>query len=446
MNSGMNHAKRFQSVMLMLASGLLAACGSSDSDSVVGPPIGECSVAGQNQAIYEIMQQYYLWYEDLPNVDPTSFSSQQALLDALRFQPLDRFSYLTTVAEEEALFGSSQFVGVGFRSQASEDLTEQVVLDVFEDGPADLAGLVRGSRIVAVDGVSIADILASGTFSAALGPAEVGYEFELTFEQPGGVVVTATLAKDVVTIPPVTAARVFEVNGQNTGYLVFRNFVTPGVAALDQVFAEFRLAGVTQLIVDLRYNGGGLVSVLEHFADLLASRVAPSQPFASYEYNDKNPERDRTFFLDSNPPPEALLLDKLVFITTEATASASEMLVNGIPPYLPTATAVVGTPSFGKPVGQLGFTICENVLRPVSFAVVNGLGVGDYFDGLPVDCPAADDTAFGFGETGEESFDAAVHWLEFGFCPQTGMQAEMLMDRAPDAAGPQPMWRLNDAY
>jgi hypothetical protein len=438
----MNLAKRSRSVLLMLASGVLAACGGSSSGNIVAPP-ATCSVADQNQTIYEVMQQWYLWYEELPNVDPASFSSQQALLDALRFQPLDRFSYLTTVAEEEALFGSSQFVGVGFRSQTDEDLDQQVVLDVFEGGPADAVGLVRGSRILAVDGVPIADVLAAGGFSAALGPAEVGYQFELTFEQPGGAIVTATLTKDVVTIPPVTAARVFEVDGATTGYLVFRNFVEPGVAALDNAFADFESAGVTQLIVDLRYNGGGLVSVLEHFADLLASRTAPSQPFAAYQYNDQNSNRDRTFFLDSTPPAEALLLDRVVFITTGGTASASEMLVNGIPPYI--TAAVVGTPSFGKPVGQLGFTICENVLRPVSFAVVNGLGTGDYFDGLPVDCPAADDTAFAFGTTGEESFDAAVHWLEFGFCPQVSSEAQVLMDRMPDA-GSGPMWRLNDAH
>ncbi|MGD9387819.1 MAG: PDZ domain-containing protein, partial [Gammaproteobacteria bacterium] len=257
----MNPAKRLQSVFLMLASATLVACGGSSgsgSGTVTAPP-DDCSVAAQNETIYEIMQQYYLWYEELPDVDPTSFDSQQALLDALRSLPQDRFSYLTTVAEEEALFGSSQFVGVGFRSRVDAELNEQLVLDVFEGGPADQVGLTRGSRILAVDGVPIADILAAGSFSAALGPSEVGFSFELTFAQPDGTVFTETLVKDVVTIPPVTATRVFDVGGATTGYMVFRNFVTPGVDALDATFDDFQAAGVTQLIVDLRYNGGGLV-------------------------------------------------------------------------------------------------------------------------------------------------------------------------------------------
>jgi hypothetical protein len=429
---------------ILLGSFALAACGGGSSNDSATGEADECSIAGQNLAIYDVMQEYYLWYEELPDVDPTSFASQQALLDALRFQPLDRFSFLTTVAEEEALFGSSQFVGVGFRSRTDIDLNEQVVLDVYEGGPADSAGLVRGSRILAVDGVPIAEVLADGSFSAALGPAEIGYEFALTFAQPDGSVVTATLVKDVVTIPPVTATRIFEVNGVTTGYLVFRNFVEPGVAALDAAFAEFRDAGVTQLIVDVRYNGGGLVSVLEHFADLLGSRIAPSAAFASYVYNDKNENRNRTFFFAGDAPAGALDLDKLVFITTGSTASASEMLVNGMPPYV--TTAVVGQASFGKPVGQLGFRICENILRPVSFATVNALGEGDYFDGIPVDCPAADSIEAGFGEAGEESFDAATFWLQFGFCPQPSGSAKPRLQALEAEEREKPRWQLNDAH
>jgi carboxyl-terminal processing protease len=84
---------------------------------------------------------------------------------------------------------------------------------------------------------------------------------------------------------------------------VFRNFVLPGMAALDEAFAEFARPACTQLIVDLRYNGGGLVSVLEHFASLLGSRIAPGQVFASYRYNDKNSARNETFCF-ADPPPE----------------------------------------------------------------------------------------------------------------------------------------------
>jgi carboxyl-terminal processing protease len=420
----------------------LAACG-GDSDGS-RPVAGDCTIAQQNQFVYDTMQGIYLWYEELPVLNPQGFDSPEALLDALLFRPLDRFSYITTQAEEDALLGASQFIGFGFRS-TTVDATVRAT-DVFEGAPSDQAGLVRGSTILAVDGVPIADVLAGpGGFSGALGPAEIGVEVTLQFRNPDGSEFTRTLAKDVVTIPPVTAARIFEVNGQPTGHLVFRNFVTPGIAALDAAFAEFRAAGVTQLIVDLRYNGGGLISVLGHFADLLGSRIAPAVMFAGYEYNDKNSNLNEIFWFRDPPLASALDLERLVLITTPATASASEMLVNGMPPHVTTVS--VGSETFGKPVGQRGFRFCEKVLRPVSFRTVNSRGEGDFFDGIPADCPAGDTLDVAFGTPGEASFDTAVAWLEQGFCPQAA-QAFSLRE-APDAeALPRESgrWQVNDAH
>jgi C-terminal processing protease CtpA/Prc len=438
----MNLAKRLQSILLALASAtLVAACGGSGSSNTVTPP-ATCSVADQNETIYELMQQWYLWYDELPVVDPASFPSQQALLDALIApvtDPVDRFSYLTTQAEEDALFGASQFIGFGYRQRIDGDAV--TVLDVYEGGPADNGGLDRGSSILAIDGVPIADVLASdGGLTDALGPREIGFEVELTFRNQAGTEITATFAKDTVTIPPVTATQVFQLDGVTTGYLVFRNFVDPGIAALDTAFTEFSNAGVTQLIVDLRYNGGGLLRVAEYFANLLASRDNPGLPFYSLWYNDQNSNRNETFLLATNPLSIALSLDKVVFITTPATASASELLINGLPPYVETVT--VGSTTFGKPVGQSGFRFCEQVLRPVTFQFVNALSEGDFFDGIGPDCVAADDTAWPFGAAGEDSFDTAVQWLTTGACPQAAPEA---FERLAPEPARQPRWRLNDA-
>jgi carboxyl-terminal processing protease len=429
------NARRWTARLAALSVGfLLAACGGSDD---------ECSIPSQNRAVYDTLLHWYLWYQELPVVDPASYPSPEALLAAVTYKPLDRFSYITTQAEEEALFGASQFVGLGFRTLIADNAVWAT--DVFEGAPAAGAGLLRGSLILAVDGVPIEEVLAApGGFAGALGPPEVGYELTLDFRNPDGEERSETLAKDVVTIPPVTAARSFELAGVATGYLVFRNFVLPGVAALDEAFAEFEAADVRQLIVDLRYNGGGLVRVMEHFASLLGSRPWPSQPFASYRYNDKNTASNETFYFVDPPPEGALALERLVFITTGATASAAETLVNGMPPYVSTAT--VGAPTYGKPVGQLGFLFCEKVLRPVSFQTVNSLDEGDYFDGIPVDCAAGDTLERAFGTAGEASFDAAVFWLEQGFCPP---QLAPMSESAPayTRQPPEPApWRINDAH
>jgi carboxyl-terminal processing protease len=419
---------------------VLGACGGGSGSRIPRPAADVCSIPQQNLTIYQLMQQYYLWYEELPELDPRAFPSPEALLDELRFAPLDRFSYLTTRAEEEALFGESQFVGLGFRTWLADGGVR--VSDVFEGGPADEAGLVRGSTILAVDGVPIAIVLEQpGGFSAALGPAEVGYEVSLHFRNPDQQEYIETLAKTVVTIPPVTALHVFEVNGMPTGYLVLRNFVQPGIPALNEAFQQLRAAGVTQLIVDLRYNGGGLLAVLEHLADLLGSRIAPGAPFAAVLHNDKNTERDYTSLFRSTPLASALDLERLVLISTHATASASEMLINGMSPYV--ASVTVGSATYGKPVGQLGFLFCERILRPVSFRTVNSLGAGDYFDGIPADCPAGDTLDVPFGHEGEASYDAAVFWLEHGFCPVPETFEPLHVPLPPEE---RPLWQPNDAH
>jgi carboxyl-terminal processing protease len=435
---------------LLAVAALLQACGGGGNGAAAGsppptsappPPDDPCSIAAQNRQVYEIMQEWYLWYDALPEADPASFSSPEALLEFLRFRPLDRFSRIVDRAEEEALFTAGQFVGLGFRSRTFG--ATQIIVDVFEGSPAERTGLVRGSRVLSVDGRPIADVLQEPAgFDGALGPDEVGHGVTLGFVNPGAEPSEAMLFKEIVTIPLVTAARAFEVDGQPTGFLVLRNFFDPGMPALEQVFQDFAAAGVRQLIVDLRYNPGGLVRVLEHFANLLGSRRAPGQAFASYLFNDKNSARDFTFLFASTPPESALSLDKLVFITTSSTGSASESLINGMRPWLP--IAIVGSTTVGKPVGQLGFPICESMFRPVSFSVVNSLGAGDFFEGIAPDCPAADGLDAPFGQAGEPSFDAAVHWLQHGSCPP--LAAAALHDAQRSPAQQPPAWRLDDAH
>lgn len=423
----------------------LAACGGSGGSS--SPPVGECSTLDQNQFVNEIMQQWYLWYDKLPTLDPAAFPSPEAFLQALIApvdNPADRFSYITTQAEEDALFGQSQFVGFGYRQQVGVDSV--TVVDVFEGGPAAQGGLDRGSQLLFIDGVPIEQVLASeGGLTAALGPPEVGYQVTMTFLNQAGVQVTSTFTKAVVTIPPVTGTQVFDLDGRQTGYLVLRNFVVPGVAALDATFDQFQAAGVTQLIIDLRYNGGGLLSTLNHLADLLGSRIVggPQQDrvFATLRYNEKRSNFDQVYRFASEPLANALELQRLVLITTPATASASEMLINGMAPWVETVS--VGTTTFGKPVGQNGWRFCEKVLRPITFQTVNALGQGDFFEGIAPTCVAADDPAFDFGQVGEASYDAALHYLQFGACPPAAVREPRILEMPIERE--RPRYRPNDA-
>jgi hypothetical protein len=113
--------------------------------------------------------------------------------------------------------------------------------------------------------------------------------------------------------------------------------------------------------------------------------------FAESRHNDRNRRWNQT--LRFGGAASSLRVERLVVIATRASASASELLINGLTPFLP--VVIVGDRTYGKPVGQCGLPFCDKVFAPVAFSMVNARGEGDYFDGLPVDCAAADDTGHG---------------------------------------------------
>ncbi len=128
----------------------------------------------------------------------------------------------------------------------------------------------------------------------------------------------------------------------------------------------------------------------------------------------------------------ALSLGRIVFITTGATASASEIVINGLEPFV--EVAIVGSTTFGKPVGQLGFAFCERVLRPASFQTVNADGEGEFFAGIAPDCEAEDDLSKPLGDPREASMAEALHLLETGTCSTPAATIDSTAPRAKAAA------------
>jgi carboxyl-terminal processing protease len=370
-----------------------------------------CSVPGQNLYVRDVLDELYLWYRELPDADPARYDSPEAYLDAVRYRPLDAsFSYITSRAASDAFYSESQYIGFGLStSTASGELR---VLQVFADSPAAEAGLARGAHITAIDGVSTAALIAAGRVDAAFGAATEGVEVTIAFALRDGPPLTATMRKRPVTIPTVSLTRVFDVDGRRVGYVFFRNFVRPSVAALDEAFAALREANATELVLDLRYNGGGLVDVAVHLAGLIGGTPTRNQVFAEYRHNDRNLRRNETLrFAD---PDQALDLARVVVIATQASASASELVINGLRPFL--SVAVIGDRTYGKPVGQYVVPFCDKVLAPVAFSMVNANGEGDYFGGLPATCRAADDIGRDLGEAEEASLAEALHYIRTGGC------------------------------
>jgi carboxyl-terminal processing protease len=418
----MRRAVSFAALTLLLWSSPAAAQG-----------LTNCSVPSQNLYVRDALNDVYLWYQFLPTVSPTSFASPEAYLDAVRYRPIDNtYSYITTAAANDAFYDDSQFIGFGFSTQIIGDA--MYVAAVFEGSPALEAGLDRGSRITEINGQSVAAQIANGTIGSAFGASEIGIQSSIVFLTRNGTRREAAMTKRLVTIPTVSLTSVFEVDGRKIGYLHFRNFVRPSYDALDRAFETLKESGATELVLDLRYNGGGLVDVAVHLASLIGGSLTDGQVLAVYDHNDKNRRFNTTLRFEN--PSQSLNLKRLVVITTRATASASELVVNSLRPYIPVAT--VGDTSYGKPVGQYGIPFCSKVLAPVAFALRNADGQGDYFEGLTPTCSAADDITHALGDVQEGSFAEAITYLRTGRCSTQAAstaQSLRLRDRAPLPTG-----------
>lgn len=376
-------------------------------------PPANCSVTSQNLWVRDQLNTYYYWYRNLPaNLNPASYPSPEAYLEAVRYRPIDNsYSYVTTAAANDAFYSDSQFIGFGFGQQLTS--TDLRVLQVYDASPALEAGLERGDRITRVNGQTVAAMVAAGTISNAFGASEIGVASEIEFEKPSGERRTARMVKRLVTIPTVSLTRLFEVDGRKVGYLFFRNFVRPSEAALNDAFAALRTAGATELVLDLRYNGGGLVDIAVHLSSLIGGSRTNGQVLLNYVHNDKvGPVLNKiTRFTN---PEQALNLSRLVVITTRSSASASELLINSLRPYMP--VAVIGDTTYGKPVGQYQFSFCEKVLVPVSFSIKNVNNEGDFFDGIAPTCLAPDDATHQLGDAAEGSLAEALTYMRTGSC------------------------------
>ena len=381
-----------------------------------------CDATSKNLFVRDVMSDIYLWYSAMPAVDPASFGTPEEYLEAVRHRPLDdHFSYITARASNRAFFGESQYVGLGL---SWDFVGRQLrVLQVFPDSPASEAGLSRGDRVTALAGEAVEDLVVSGRLGDVIGPDEIGFSVRVDFIDAGGVRRGADLTKRVVTIPTVSHTAKYETNGRRVGYIFFRNFVEPSNAALDSAFTQ--LTGVDDLVLDMRYNGGGLVSVARHLASIIGGVRTRGQVFAEYFHNDKNLFRNEVLrFEDAT---NAASLNRLIVITTPDSASASELVINALRPFIP--VVVIGDRTYGKPVGQYQVEFCDKMLAPVSFSLRNANGEGDFFGGIPADCPAADDIGRPLGDPAEASLREALTYVATGACSRA---TSTLQRFAPD--------------
>lgn len=404
------------------------------------PATGTCSLRSRQDWVLAQMREWYLFPETLPaSPNPASFSNlddwTDALTEAARGQGRDRyFTYVTSIAEENAFYNSGSSAGFGFRLGVDPAGRRAGILEAFEGAPALAAGLDRGTEILAI-GTSaanlrtIADIVAAeGTagINNALGPSDVGVTRVLRVTDAAGTR-NVTLSKAEYEIAPVssrTGVRVLDEPSGKVGYVNLRTFINPAEPALRSAFAQFKAQGIRDLIIDLRYNGGGLLSVAGVLGDLIGGGRSSGDIQSRVVFRpEKSAENETRYFKQL---PETVTPRRIAFIGTGGTASASELVINAMVPYLGADVALVGTNTFGKPVGQIALdqAACDDRLRVVAFSTRNRDNQGDYYSGLAPfvrsTCDAIDDASRPLGDPAEASTQAALNFIAGRSCTPIG--------------------------
>jgi C-terminal processing protease CtpA/Prc len=244
-----------------------------------------------------------------------------------------------------------------------------------------------------------------------IGPGKAGVTNKFLFETPLGKDSVIMSTKTSFKLNSVLMYDTLHLTSGITGHLVFESFITPSEDELAEAFSYFKATGVTDLILDLRYNSGGYLYIAQQLASYIAGNSLNGSPFIKMVYNNKHQGENNSFnFINTASP---LGLTRLVVLTSWETASASECVMNGLKPYIDVVS--IGDTTNGKPVGMDGGDIGKKYfIAPVTFKSINKDNESDYFDGLPPIANVDDDITRDFNNREELCLKSAIEYLENG--------------------------------
>jgi C-terminal processing protease CtpA/Prc len=404
------------------------------------------AVAQDRDALNSLMNEWYFWYMNLPSVTLSDYKDPYELMDALRYKPLDRWSF---VADYNAFIASMQgtFVGHGIRIGLDAQGKARIVM-IYKNSPlytngSGGKGVRRGWIIKTLNGSDLAPALVSlatgnsTPYNNLIGPATAGRSNTFVFSPPGRPDTTAVTVKSTFQVNSVLLYDTLTINSKKTGHLVFNEFITPSSQELADAFVFFKAQNVKDLILDLRYNSGGILDVAAELASYI-SGASNSNTFIKFSYNDKKSAANDTIYkFKSIASP--LNLTRLVVITTRETASASEEVINGLKPYL--AITTIGDTTDGKPTGMNVWQTNDNkyVFAPVTFEAVNSLGQGGYYNGFAPAKLVSDDFTRDFTDKGELCYKEAIYFLANGTVSSKGAY----IYRRSYSSSEKPVWMNN---
>ena len=426
----------------------------------------------------------YLWYDEIADEDPVAHSTPEYfdLMRTFATTPsgADRdrfhFTYPTDVWQGLSQSGVAAGYGMAFAALARRPPRDYRIAYVEPNSPASRANLGRGARILAADGASVANGSAA-VLNAAFFPDAAGETHEFRIQDLGASEPrTVSLTSAIITSDPVQSTRVIETDSGPVGYMVFNDHIAPAERELVDAMTEFEQAGIGDLVLDLRYNGGGYLAIASQVAYMIAGPSSAGRTFDELRFNDKhrtlNPVTGRAlapvpfydstigFSVPSGSALPSLDLERVFVLTSGGTCSASESIINGLR-GIDLEVIQIGTTTCGKPYGFYPRDNCGTTYFSIQFQGVNAKGFGDYPDGFSPGntartegvaipgCVVGDDFGHALGDIDEARLKAALQYRIDGACPSPAALRSARptggsqLSPATDAIVPKSIWLQN---
>jgi carboxyl-terminal processing protease len=385
----------------------------------------------------------YLWYPDvraLPSstLNAANFATPLDYFAALKTplttasgKPKDQFHFTYDTPTWTAMLQSDVSLGYGFQIALLSSTPPRNAVVAFTDPntPAAAQDIARGDTVLSVDGVDVVNGADTNTLNAGLFPTVAGYHTFVIQYQGAATSRTVTLLATSIARTPVQNAHALPAPNADTGYLLFNDHMATAEAELVDAINVLKAANVTDLVLDLRYNGGGLADIASELAYMIAGPTHTTGKFFEREtYNDHNPFNGTTaddtvdfyttaqgYSLARGTALPTLGLSRVFVLTSADTCSASEAVINGLRGAGVTVNLIGGT-TCGKPYGFQPQDNCGTTYFAIQFKGVNNVGFGDYADGFAPTCTAADDFAHALGDPAEGQLHVALGLRSTGTC------------------------------
>ena len=419
---------KFNAIILLL---ILISCKKEESkpqtDYSLNPPKYADTLERQygtaNQALYNIMKTIYLWDDQVPTIDYNAAiynDNLGKLLDDLKFKTLDRFSFISDKQTTNQLFQEGEDVSKGISYDLLNEITLKISF-VYPDSPGEKAGLHRGMTIRKMNGSDVLLAINNGTIGNILQQPTIKFEVIDSAGSKKEISVTDAVFK----LKTVSKRSIIIQDGKRIGYLLFNSFLGTSTAELNDAFSYFNSNDISEFILDLRYNGGGYVHVANQLASFIAGKKGQGKTFMKYIYNKNLTQYNEPVLfttLGNN-----LDIERVFIIGSKQTASASELVINSLKPFM--TVKLIGNITYGKPVGFPAFGYKDKVIFPVLFKSTNALDEGEYYTGLIPDKFSLDGLDYPLGDVRENRLADALYYIKNGSFKSDVARTESFSER-----------------